>query len=114
MNTENTLLQVNNYGMGQGDEELGLQLFGNYIKLALEDDRLPKIIVFYNSGVKLICTGSPAIEILKEAKTKGIKLFACKTCLNHYELIDKVELGIPGTMMDIITLQAKASKVISL
>ena len=75
---------------------------------------LPKIIVFYNEGVKLICSGSPVIDILKETEKKGVKLLACKTCLNHYKILDKVEVGICGTMMDIITLQAEASKVITL
>lgn len=114
MQSENTLIQVTNYGMGQGNEDLALQLFINYIKLSLADNVLPKIITFYNAGVRLIATGSPAIDILKEAEAKGTKLLACKTCLNHYGLIDKVEVGIPGTMVDIITLQAKASKVINL
>jgi len=114
MQSDNTLLQVTNYGMGQGDQELGLQLFGNYIKLCLEDNQLPKIIALYNAGVKLIATGSPVIDILKEAEAKGTKIIACKTCLNHYGLIDKVQVGIGGTMIDIITLQSKASKVITL
>ena len=114
MLTGNTLLQVTNYGMGQGDEMLGLQLFENYIKLCLEDNRMPKIVVFYNAGVKLICEGSPVIEILKKAEDSGVKLMACKTCLNHFGIIDKVAVGIKGTMMDIITLQDKASKVITL
>lgn len=114
MKSGNTLLQVTSYGMGQGDEDLALKLFNNYIKSSLEDNRLPKIIVFYNEGVKLICSGSPAIEILKEAEAKGVKLLACKTCLTHYNILDKMEVGIGGTMMDIITLQAEASKVITL
>ncbi|MBN1182872.1 MAG: DsrE family protein [Bacteroidales bacterium] len=114
MKNQNTLLQINNYGMGHGDESLGLKLIGNYLKLSLEDDRLPKIIVFYNSGVKLLCEGSPVIEILKRTEAADTKLMACKTCLDHYNLTDKIQLGIPCTMMDIITLQAGADKVVTL
>ncbi len=114
MNSGNTLLQVTSYGMGHGSEELALQLFNNYIKLSLEDNRLPKIIVFYNEAVKLICEGSPAIDVLKEAESKGTKLLACKTCLNHFQLLEKMVVGVGGTMMDIITLQAEASKIITL
>ena len=40
MQSGNTLLQVTSKGMGQGDEELALQLFSNYIKLSLDDNRL--------------------------------------------------------------------------
>ncbi|HAN79725.1 MAG TPA: sulfurtransferase-like selenium metabolism protein YedF, partial [Bacteroidales bacterium] len=64
-NFKNTLLQFTQYGMGTGNEELGLILATNYLTLLNEDEVLPKFIVFYNSGVKLICTGSPVIDILK-------------------------------------------------
>ena len=114
MKNQNTLLQINNYGMGHGDEELGLKLIANYLKLSLEDNRLPKIVTFYNSGVKLICEGSPVIEVLKAAEAKGTQLMACKTCLDYYGLTDKIQVGMAGTMIDIITLQAGADKVINL
>lgn len=110
----NTLIQVTQNGMGTGDKELGLKLITNYFTLLSEDNRTPKIIVFYNEGVKLICQGSPALEALKSLETKGVQLLACKTCLNHFEILDKIEVGTPGTMADIITLQASADKVINL
>ncbi len=113
-NFENTLIQITHNGMGLGDEELGIILLNNYFKLILEQNRLPKFVALYNSGVELICTGSPLIEIFKLLESKGINLIACKTCLNHYNLIDKLEVGIAGTMVDIIELQAIADKVINL
>jgi len=112
--TRNTLIQVTQYGMGNGDSELGLKLITNYFTLLNEDNRVPKIIVFYNEGVKLICEGSPAIDALKTIQEKGVQLIACKTCLMHYNIFDKIEVGTPGTMVDIITLQASADKVINL
>jgi selenium metabolism protein YedF len=111
---DNVLLQISSYGMGQGDETLGLKLISNYFRISLEDNRLPKIVVFYNGGVKLLCEGSPLIGILKEAESQGVKLLACKTCLDYYGLSNKIEVGMGGTMMDIITLQDSASKVITL
>jgi len=114
MSKDNTLLQVSSYGMGQGSQELALQLFGNYLNLSLQDNRLPKIIVFYNEGVKLVCKGSPVIEFLKQSEAEGVKILACKTCLNYYNIIDEIEVGQGGTMADIITLQAHATKIISL
>jgi len=111
---ENTLIQINQFGMGQGNEELGLKLIGNYFKLLIEDNHLPRFIVFYNSGIKLICAGSPVIEVLRVIESKGVKLLACKTCLDFYELTDKVEAGVAGTMHDIIALQANADKVITI
>ena len=100
--------------MGAGDEGLGLQLVTNYLKLLNEETELPRVIAFYNGGVKLVCTDSSIIDILKTLETKGVKLIVCKTCLKHFDLMDKMEVGIAGTMMDIIELQKVADKVINI
>lgn len=110
---KNKLIQVNSYGMGHGDETLGLKLVGNYFRLLIQEEKLPSIITFYNAGVKLICEGSPVINILQEIENKGVKLLACKTCLDYYDLIDKRKVGIEGTMIDIISLQSAAEQVIN-
>jgi intracellular sulfur oxidation DsrE/DsrF family protein len=111
---ENTLLQITQNGMGSGDETLGLQLAVNYLKLIVEQNRIPKFITLYNAGVKLICSGSPAIEAFKEIEGRGVKIIACKTCLNHFGLLDNMEVGITGSMVDIIELQGLAQKVVNL
>ncbi|NOU61116.1 sulfurtransferase-like selenium metabolism protein YedF [Marinifilum caeruleilacunae] len=111
---KNTLIQVNQYGMGAGSEELGVKLATNYFTLLDAEGRLPKIIVFYNAGVKLICEGSPALEALKNLQEKGVRMLACKTCLDYFNLLDKIKVGSVGSMPDIITLQADADKVINL
>lgn len=110
----NTLIQVTQNGMGTGSEELGLKLATNYFKLLVAEGRLPKIIVFYNAGVKLICEDSPALEALQKLEVMGVRMLACKTCLEYYHLLDKVRVGAVGSMPDIITLQADADKVINL
>lgn len=111
---ENTLIQVNKNGMGSGDEALGLLLLNNYFKLINEENKLPRFIAFYNAGAKIVAEGSPCIDILKTMESRGVKLIACKTCLVHFDLLDKVQTGIAGTMMDIIELQKVADKVINL
>ncbi|MFA9371573.1 MAG: sulfurtransferase-like selenium metabolism protein YedF [Labilibaculum antarcticum] len=110
----NTLIQVTQNGMGTGSEELGLKLITNYFKLLDADGRTPKIIVFYNAGVKLICENSPALEALQNLSKKGVQLLACKTCLDYFNLSDQIKVGTVGSMPDIITLQADADKVINL
>ncbi len=111
---KNTLLQITGYGMGNGDQALGLRLIGNYFNLILEDAMLPKIITFYNEGVRLLDKDSPVLEALIAIEQRGVTLLACKTCLDFYMISDKMGAGIAGTMMDIITLQANAVKVINL
>ncbi len=111
---ENTLIQVTSYGMGQGNEDLAIKLISNYFKLLINENQLPSILVFYNAGVKLIAEGSPVINSLQEMERLGVKLLACKTCIDFYELTDLVKVGMVGTMIDIIALQGKAQKVINL
>nr|WP_319512407.1 DsrE family protein [uncultured Draconibacterium sp.] len=111
---KNTLIQITHNGMGSGNKELGQLLVKNYLTLLCEEAILPKVITFYNEGVKLICTGSIALEPLHQLAEKGVKLVACKTCLNHFKILDKVEVGIPGTMVDIMHFQKVAEKVVNL
>ena len=111
---KNTLIQITHNGMGSGDDELGQLLVKNYLNLLCEEEQPPKVIIFYNEGVKLICTGSEALEPINQLAEKGVKLVACKTCLNHFQLLEKVEVGIPGTMVDIMHFQKVADKVVNL
>ncbi|MCT4587882.1 MAG: DsrE family protein [Carboxylicivirga sp.] len=107
------LLQITRYGMGSGDSDLALQLLGNYLRIINDDNRLPSFIVFYNEGVKVLNEDSPVKEQLINLEIKGVKLIACGTCLNHYQINEPIA-GIKGTMPDIITLQSDAEKVINL
>ena len=43
-----------------------------------------------------------------------MELILCKTCLDFFGLSEKVEVGIIGSMADILECMAKADKVISL
>ncbi|PTN04787.1 DsrE family protein [Mangrovibacterium marinum] len=111
---KNTLIQITQKGMGSGNEELALVLVKNYFKLLTEEQELPRVIAFYNTGVELIVKGSPVLAELKILEEKGVRLVACKTCLKHLSLLEKMKVGIAGTMMDILELQKVACKVISL
>lgn len=111
---KNTLVQFTQYGMGTGDADLSTLLATNYLSILNEENDLPRFITFYNEGVKLLCSGSPALEILKTLDQKGVKLMACKTCLNHYKIADKMETGMASTMIDIIELQRIVDKVINM
>ncbi|GAF04430.1 DsrE family protein [Saccharicrinis fermentans] len=111
---KNTLIQITKNGMGEGDEALSLSLIANYLKLVNEESNFPLFMSFYNGGVKLLCEGSPVIDTLKLLEKKGVKMLACKTCLNYYHLLDKRMVGVEATMVDIVSLQKVADKVINL
>ena len=70
-------------------------------------------MLFYNGGAKLTCEGSEALEDLKELKSRGVKIFTCGTCLNYYELSDKLAVGEVTNMYDIAEKMAGASLIVS-
>ena len=110
----NTVILINKYGMGNADEALTLKLIATYLHLLLENNYLPAVICFYTEGVKLAVEGSPVLGELRQLEEKKVRLILCSTCLSYYGLTDKIRVGIPGGMNDIIEAQWKAEKVITL
>ena len=111
---KNTIIMITNNGMGKADETLQQKLICKYLELIQQNDTLPNAICFYTDGVKLVVEGSPALEQLKALDEKGVRLIVCSTCLEYFDLIDKVQVGIVGGMGDIIEAQVQAEKVITL
>ena len=111
---ENTVIMITNNGMGKADETLQQKLVSKYLELIQQNDSLPNAICFYTDGVKLIVEGSPVLEQLKALEDSGVRLIVCSTCLDYFNLTDKVQVGIVGGMTDIIEAQVKAEKVITL
>lgn len=109
-----TTLLVTHDGLGSADLDLQNRLAVTYFGLINEHDLLPAVICFYTEGVKLVVEGSPILETLQALEAKGVRLIVCNTCLNHYNLVDKVQVGIIGGMTDIIEAQWKADRVITL
>lgn len=111
---KDTIIQFTNNGMGKADEVLQQKLAGKYLELIKLNGTLPNAICFYTDGVKLVVEGSPVLEQLKSLEEKGVRLIVCSTCLEYYNLLDKIKVGIVGGMTDIIEAQVKAEKVITL
>ena len=110
-----TVILVTSNGMGRTDQELQHKLIKNYLRLIGEADfHSPDAICFYADGVKLVTEGSSVLDELKALTEKEVLLIICSTCLNYFNLMDKVQIGIPGTMVDIIELQQQAEKVITI
>ena len=109
-----TVILITNNGMGRSDETLQHKLIQTYLKLLDDSNTLPAAICFYTDGVKLVATGSPVLEVLRELEAKGVHLVLCGTCLNYFGLEDQVEVGVVGGMTDIIEAQWRADKVITL
>jgi selenium metabolism protein YedF len=111
---KDTVIQITNDGMGKGDLALQHKLIAKYLELIQMNEGLPNAITFYTDGVKLVVEGSPALEQLRALEGKGVRLIVCSTCLEHYGLTEKLQVGIVGGMTDIIEAQTKAAKVITI
>jgi selenium metabolism protein YedF len=100
--------------MGYGDDALGKLLLINFIKtLAEMGDELWRL-VFVNNGVKLTIGGSEVLDVLKGYEKEGLTILVCGTCLNHFDLLDKKEVGVTTNMLDIVTAMQLADKVINI
>ena len=113
-NSESVLIQVIHDGMGDADPPLQHILLRKYLLLLLENNTVPGAICFYTSGVKMVVESSPVLDVLQSLEARGVRLIVCKTCLDHFGLLEKVRVGIVGGMGDIIAAQWLADKVISL
>ena len=111
---KSVLLPVIHDGMGAANSALQRTLLRKYLLLLDENNTLPGAICFYTSGVKMVVEGSPVLDVLQSLEARGVRLIVCKTCLDHYGLVEKIRVGIVGGMGDIIAAQWLAEKVISL
>ena len=114
MPDSDTVILITRNGMGEAEQPLQHKLMATYLKLLDEHDILPGAICFYTEGVHLAVEGSPVLETLQSLENKGARLILCSTCLNYFNLSDKVKVGIVGGMGDILEAQRRASKVITL
>jgi selenium metabolism protein YedF len=79
--------------MGHGDDMLGRKLMKSFFISLSCLNTMPSSIMFYNSGVKLTVKNSDVIEILHEMERKGVEIFICGTCVDHFKIGDKINLG---------------------
>ena len=98
--------------MGQGDEALGKLLMKGFVFALTQQDMLPETILLDNSGAFLSCEGSDNLEDLKTLEAQGVEILTCGTCLNHYGLAEKRQVGGVTNMYEIVEKMTKASVVV--
>ncbi len=108
-----TVILVGSERLGHGDDELGAGLMASFLKTISEMEGELWRLIFLNSGVKLAVKGSLVIPVLKEYERNGLQILVCGTCLNHFQLLDKKQVGQTTNMLDIVTALQLADKVIN-
>lgn len=108
------LVLVGTDRMGHGDDGLGAKLLINFLKTLPEMGPDLWCLVFINSGVSLTAAGSEAVPILQGLAAEGVRILVCGTCLTHFDLLHKKEVGETTNMLDIVTGMQLADSVITL
>lgn len=105
---------IDSDSLGRGSEELGGILMRTFLHTLGEAEVKPQKMILVNSGVKLACEGSPALEDLQTAASQGVEILACGTCLNYFELKEKLRAGRISNMYEILNVLSQAGRIVKL
>lgn len=111
---KNLVIVISNDKLGLGDDKLGTTLMKSYLYALSESDQLPECLIFLNSGVKLTTENSECLESLSAIKNKGVNILSCGTCLDFYNLKEKLAIGEITNMYTIVEKMNTASNTIKL
>lgn len=99
--------------MGRGDDELGTVLIKAFLHTVAGQAEKPDVMIFYNTGVKLTVQGSDVLEDLKQMESEGVQILVCGTCLNYFEIKDKLAAGVVSNMYDIVETMSSAGRLLA-
>jgi hypothetical protein len=67
-----------------------------------------------NSGTFLTTEGSPVLDILKQYEEQGTSIYSCGTCLEYYGKKEKLRVGEPTNMKEMVNALLSFKKVMKL
>ena len=97
---------------GVGEARLGEILMKAFLNTLWDYDPKPAKILFINSSVRLSIEGSEVLETLRLLEKKGVQILSCGTCLEYYNLTDKLGVGLVSNMYSTVDALVTAGKVI--
>ena len=71
----------------------------NFLRLLGESKEKPGTLIFWNTGVRLVCEGSKVLDHVKRLEDQGVEILACTTCLEYFDLVNKLKVGKSTTMI---------------
>ncbi len=105
---------IDSDSMGRGSEELAGILMRAFLHTLGEADIKPEKIILVNSGVRLACEGSPVLEDLQLISSQGVEILACGTCLNYFNLKEKLGVGRVSNMYEILNSLSTAGRTVKI
>ena len=100
--SNNYVVIVNSDKIGDGDEEFSKQILEGFIYSVTEQDHLPVEIIFFNRGIFLTTENEKTIEDLKNLESRGVRIYSCGLCLDHYGKKDDLAVGEITNMYKIV------------
>ena len=88
--------------LGNGSPELGTILIKSFFISLLETNPQPRAILLLNSGVRLAVADSPVLPSLTALAERGVTVLSCGTCLDYFNLKDKLSVGAITNMFSIL------------
>ncbi|MCL2415757.1 MAG: sulfurtransferase-like selenium metabolism protein YedF [Defluviitaleaceae bacterium] len=109
--TEN-LVVMSSQIMGNGDDVLGGILTKSFVFALTQSENLPKKMIFYNSAVKLCLDDSPILQDLQTLEKSGVLILVCGTCLDFFNVINRLSIGEITNMYSILEAMQSANCII--
>ena len=102
--SEGKVLILSSEGCGCGDTALGFEILATLLETLPEREDRPATIICWNTAVKLLAEGSPLLARLRRLEEKGVNILAGQLCVRELGLTDKIAVGKPATMGEILDL----------
>lgn len=84
------------------DSDIGRMLMKGFFETMKSTGELPHTIFLMNRGVMLTTTDEEFVSILKGIRDAGVEIYSCGTCLKHYGLEDKLQVGHRGSTGQVV------------
>ncbi|MCS7224858.1 MAG: DsrE family protein [Armatimonadetes bacterium] len=104
------LVLIGSQTLGQGDDNVGAVIMTNFLRFLAEGETKPHTLILWNTGVKLVTNAeatierAQALEYLKRLQERGCRILVCQTCLDHFGLRDRVQVGTISGMKEFVRL----------
>lgn len=90
--------------LGNGEKELGEGILETFFTVLKQKEELPVAIFCMNRGVFTLTEESLISLQLADLERKGVDVLACKTCVDYYELNEKLVTGKVSGMAQFVDL----------
>ena len=90
--------------MGTGSKELGVTILETFFTMLKKSEEKPAAIFCMNQGVFTMTDASFVSVHLKELSEQGVSVLACKTCVEYYNIAEKLTVGKLSGMDTFVSL----------